>query len=75
VIAEFWDWVERERIQRDWSERKLAVKAGLDASTLCRGRMRGSEPSHRVVRALALAFELPETEVLSRLGYFRTRIR
>jgi transcriptional regulator with XRE-family HTH domain len=73
VIAEFWNWVERERLKRGWTERKLAVKAGLDASTIFQGRKRGSQPTHKVVRALAQAFELPQTEVLRRIGYFESK--
>jgi transcriptional regulator with XRE-family HTH domain len=69
VSTEFWSWVEAERTSRGLSERRLAVVSGLDPSTLCQARQRNSEPSRKVVIALARGLGVPQRMLLLELGY------
>lgn len=69
MSTEFWLWVEAERTARGWSERRLAVEAGLDASTLCQARRRATDPSHKVVIAVARGLGVTQRRVLAHLGY------
>ena len=69
MSTEFWSWVEAERTARGLSERRLAVVSGLDPSTVCQARQRNSEPSRKVVVALARGLDLPQRILLIELGY------
>lgn len=74
VMETFGEWLEKEMRDRDWSMSKLAQLSGVTHVTISRIISGERNPSGRLCRNIAGAFDLPPERVFRKVGLLPPRI-
>ena len=64
----FSDWVQKERIERDWSQANLARYSGISRATINKIESGADTPTPETISAIARAFKIPLTVAFRKAG-------
>ena len=64
----FSEWVQKERLERDWSQANLARYAGISRATINKIESGADTPNPETISAIARAFKVPFTLAFRKAG-------
>lgn len=74
AVEEFRRWLITERQNRDWSQRELARRAGINYNSIAMVEAGDQKPTAKICEGIAKAFKLDVVEILKFSGVISTAV-